>query len=440
MNNATLQPVKSVFRRSLIEQLERRKLLAGVPYGSFPFVITDGAQLEAEHFDIGGEGVAYHDLSSSNLGGDLRPDESVDLETTSDVGGGYNVGWTQDGEWLEYIVDVDAGTYDIQARVASNLNEAGSLRLSIGSGSSFTTLGTLDVSSTGGWQDWQTLTLNGVELDGGAQVLRAEVIGGSFNLNWIGFDTTSTAGTTRSIGSGFWQDSSIWSDGVPTDQVRAIVSQNTAVLLDGDAEAHQLVVHGVLSVVEAPGVEQTLTTDWIHVNSGGIFQIGSESNRYDQGDFTLTLTGTNPDADYTIETATGTMQITDNDGFLMPAMGGRLQFFGEEKLSFTKLSQTANAGTNSIIVENVIERNFDGTTSAASDGSLNWEVGDQIVIASSTRDYDDQDVRTITAITPLSGDRTRLTLNANLSHRHYGEIETYDNGTRSIDLRAEVAL
>lgn len=190
----------------------------------------------------------------------------------------------------------------------------------------------------------------------------------------------------------------------------------------------------------AGGQTKTLTTDWIHVNSGGVFQIGTAANLYDQGEFVLTLTGTDKNSDYTVETATGTIQVSNNDGFLMAAMGGRLQFFGEEKLSFTKLGQTAEAGANSIIVENVIERNFDGTTSAASDGQLNWEVGDQLVIASSTRDYSDQEVRTITALTDLGNGTTRLTLDSVLSNRHYGEIETYDNGTRSIDLRAEVAL
>jgi len=28
-----------------------------------------------------------------NVGGQYRPDEGVDIEKTSDTGGGYNVGW-----------------------------------------------------------------------------------------------------------------------------------------------------------------------------------------------------------------------------------------------------------------------------------------------------------------------------------------------------------
>lgn len=296
---------------------------------------------------------------------------------------------------------------------------------------------------------------------------------------------------TTAVASGEWDNPGIWNAGVPDESLRAIIPSGLTVTLAGtDHVAQELVIQGTLNVAEPSGADfdgsgtvdgsdflqwqrgdgdadgdsdtdaadlglwqqqydtagsagaqtKRLTTDWIHVNSGGVFQIGTAVNRYDQGEFVLTLTGTDQNADYTVETATGTMQITNNGGFLMAAMGGRLQFFGQDKLSFTKLGQTAEAGANSIVVENVIERNFDGTISAASDGELNWEVGDQIVIASSTRDYSDQEVRSITAITDLGNGTTRLTLDNVLSNRHYGQIETYDNGNRSIDLRAEVAV
>jgi len=41
-----------------------------------------------------------------NVGGQYRPDEGVDIEKTSDTGGGYNVGWISEGEWLEYTIRV----------------------------------------------------------------------------------------------------------------------------------------------------------------------------------------------------------------------------------------------------------------------------------------------------------------------------------------------
>jgi hypothetical protein len=244
------------------------------------------------------------------------------------------------------------------------------------------------------------------------------------------------------VQSGNWNDPNTWDNGVPDAETRAIITQDMAVTLDGtDHVAGEIVVHGVLNVPEDANAK-TLTADWIHVNSGGVFQIGTEIDRFDTSTFVLTLTGVDPEADHVIQTATGTMNVNDNDGFLMTAMGGRLQFYGNEKVSFTKLAATAQSGSNTITVENVIERNFDGTTSAASDGELKWSVGDQIVIASSSYDYADEEVRTIIGVQETVVGVDILILDKPLKHRHYGEVETYGNGVRTwdIDMRAEVAL
>ena len=74
-----------------------------------------------------------------------------------------------------------------------------------------------------------------------------------------------------------------------------------------------------------------------------------------------------------------------------------------------------------------------------STGALAWEVGDQIVIASSSNNYAEEDVRTITGVN-VQGSETVLALNAPTTYRHYGFVEYYKNGELSIDLRAEVAL
>lgn len=246
---------------------------------------------------------------------------------------------------------------------------------------------------------------------------------------------------TVSVQSGDWGDPNTWTAGVPDASQRAIISDGDTVTLAGnDHNADEIVVHGVLDVAEDAN-PRTLTADWIHVNSGGVFQIGTEANRFDTSTFVVTLTGTDITADHVIETATGTMNVNSNDGFLMTAMGGRLQFFGADKVTFTKLAATVESGATTITVANIIERNYDGTTSAASDGELSWEVGDEIVIASSSYDYAEEEVRTVTAVNN-TGTETILTLDAALNHRHYGEIETYGNGVRTwdIDLRAEVAL
>ncbi|TWU58484.1 G8 domain protein [Rubripirellula tenax] len=270
---------------------------------------------------------------------------------------------------------------------------------------------------------------------------------------------------TTAVMNGDWFDTQTWDNGViPSAESRAIIGHGVTVQLNGSHHAaKEVVVLGNLVVPEdVSQPEKTLTTRWIHVNSGGQFIVGTENNRYDEGNFTLNLTGTDVYADHVIETnmggmMPGTMNVTDNDGFLMTAMGGRVQFYGEDKLSFTKLAASAVANSNEIIVEKVIERNFtegvsDGngfTTSAVDDGEVNWEVGDQIVIASSSYNYTEEDVRTITAIDLNHSDKTaKITLDQPLSHGHYGEIESYSNATENgeatrtyqIDIRAEVAL
>ncbi|KPV49238.1 hypothetical protein SE17_33765, partial [Kouleothrix aurantiaca] len=84
------------------------------PYGGTARAIP--GTIQAEDFDNGGEAVAYHDLDTANNGGQYRT-TGVDVETTSDTGGGYDVGWMRTGEWIEYTVNVGtAGTYTQAAR------------------------------------------------------------------------------------------------------------------------------------------------------------------------------------------------------------------------------------------------------------------------------------------------------------------------------------
>jgi hypothetical protein len=56
--------------------------------------------IQIEDFDTGGEGVAYHDTTSTNLGGQCRPTEGVDIAASATASNGYLVGWTVSSEWL----------------------------------------------------------------------------------------------------------------------------------------------------------------------------------------------------------------------------------------------------------------------------------------------------------------------------------------------------
>ena len=94
------------------------------PYALVPVSLP--GMVEAENFDVGGLGVAYNDTDDSlnegsrSSGNIYRSDEGPDIEPTSDMGGSSNIAFIQNGEWLEYTVDVQtAGNYDIMARVAT---------------------------------------------------------------------------------------------------------------------------------------------------------------------------------------------------------------------------------------------------------------------------------------------------------------------------------
>ncbi|MFZ6011131.1 MAG: cellulase family glycosylhydrolase [Bacteroidota bacterium] len=108
----------------------------------------------------------------------------IETETTTDTGGGANVGYIDGGDWLGYRVHVPvAGTYTVQYRVASQ-SGGGSIRLeSLGGGTSY---GTIAVPNTGGWQTWQTISHN-VALPAGDLEIGLAAVTGGFNINWISF-------------------------------------------------------------------------------------------------------------------------------------------------------------------------------------------------------------------------------------------------------------
>lgn len=149
--------------------------------------------IEAEDFDNGGNGAAYYDRSAGNNGGQYRSTD-VDIETSTD--GGYDVGWIDAGEWLDYTVNVaSAGTYTMEFRVASP--NGSTLRATFGG---VDETGSVGVPATGGWQRWTTVSRT-VNLAGGTQVLRIVFDTGALNINRVRLTSGSTAVTDES-GSG----------------------------------------------------------------------------------------------------------------------------------------------------------------------------------------------------------------------------------------------
>jgi endoglucanase Acf2 len=145
--------------------------------------------IQAEDFDNGGQSTAYNDTTTGNSGTAYRS-ENVDIEATTDAGGGYNIGYTANGEWLEYsLANITSGTYTLNLRVAAQA-AGGSIQVVLGG----QVLGTATVNATGGWQSWTTVTLNNIVVTAGAnKILRLNISGGNFNVNWIEFVAAPTS-------------------------------------------------------------------------------------------------------------------------------------------------------------------------------------------------------------------------------------------------------
>lgn len=97
-------------------------------YDGTPFLIsgTIGKVSEfipAAIFDLGGEGIGYHNNNQSKEGASaFRPSEYVDI--VNDIPR-RAIGWTSDNEWLNFTVNVEAdGIYDMNAFIGSS-NEDG---------------------------------------------------------------------------------------------------------------------------------------------------------------------------------------------------------------------------------------------------------------------------------------------------------------------------
>ncbi len=151
------------FRKLRVKDLSPIKSFIPASYKGRPFadtVYTGGAQvipgkIECAYYDLGGEGVAYHDFESVNKGSgelnlkldhqrphatpyewEFREGEGVDASYTKDFAD-FNhtnnyyipdvnqlyVGWTENNEWINYTVNVQtAGTYKIEALYGNNDN------------------------------------------------------------------------------------------------------------------------------------------------------------------------------------------------------------------------------------------------------------------------------------------------------------------------------
>jgi len=114
----------------------------------------------------------------------------LETETTSDIDGGYDLGYSSDGSWAEYRnIDFGPGVSSVNVRAAS-AGTAGTLEFHLDTLTG-PLAGTATLQPTGGWQTWITVT---APISGATGIRNLFAVfrsgpapGGIANLNWFQF-------------------------------------------------------------------------------------------------------------------------------------------------------------------------------------------------------------------------------------------------------------
>tara|TARA_B100000809_G_scaffold266204_1_gene327819 strand:+ start:2064 stop:2762 length:699 start_codon:yes stop_codon:yes gene_type:complete len=159
-------------------------------------------KIQCEYYNLGGEGIAYHDTDSVNSGSGalnkgkdylstFRIEEAVDISYTKFYNNGdsseFNlvqpkkgqlyIGWSEPGEWMKYTVKVKtSGIYVIGIMYTAN----GNVQISLDADNGNTT-GSMDILTTNNpnepfdwrqWHHWNYLdSIGNIELQKGIQTL-----------------------------------------------------------------------------------------------------------------------------------------------------------------------------------------------------------------------------------------------------------------------------
>ena len=104
------------------------------------------------------------------------------LQATTDIGGGQNVGYTDPGTWNEFLVDINTtGSYTFTFRLASNV-ATGVFNIKLDDN---LIKSNVTVANTGGWQTWVDYNVTGVVLSAGEHLLKFEYTGTGTNMNYF---------------------------------------------------------------------------------------------------------------------------------------------------------------------------------------------------------------------------------------------------------------
>lgn len=156
-----------------------------------PHRINSDLIVYASDYDLGREGIAYHDNIAAtywvsdqkrvnwNEGGQYRND-GVDIGVCTDsLSNGYSVGWTESGEWLQYTVTAArAASYHVAIR-AKGGEEPSQLSITVGDSKDAEMI---DIPANAAWS---TYMLPAIQLSQGVNHIRLNILKGGMDISYL---------------------------------------------------------------------------------------------------------------------------------------------------------------------------------------------------------------------------------------------------------------
>ncbi|XP_048777455.2 fibrocystin-L-like isoform X3 [Ostrea edulis] len=206
-----------------------------------------------------------------------------------------------------------------------------------------------------------------------------------------------------------WSSPTTWVGGtLPGEGEMIVIQENQTILLDVSTPIlGMLLIQGGKVIFDEKDIE--LNAKYILITDNGALEVGKEGAPF-QHQATITMHGVFRSPELPIY---GSKSLGVREG--------TLDLHGKPKVTWTRLAATANSGSSSITLQQGVD----------------WEVGDQIVLATTGHRHSQEETET-KRVASVSADGKTVTLDSPLTYTHVRVTETY--GTATVDMAGEVGL
>lgn len=165
--------------------VDKFTFLVDTPFLGTPMAIPAGSgtlTVEAEHYNYGGQGVAFNDTGAVTVNSLYRAYDAVGISESTTASNGFQIGYVVANEWLDYTVSVPT-TKAYTLTIYAGTNVAGkTLRVQDETGANLT--GTMTIGNTGSYTVYGANTAT-VNLTAGTHTLRIYNITGGYNMDYF---------------------------------------------------------------------------------------------------------------------------------------------------------------------------------------------------------------------------------------------------------------